>query len=61
MTYKLINKNTNTMMRGTLKSREAARMRKRSQKNPKNWMIAQFVVHGEAASGAHMPELRYIR
>jgi len=43
MTYKLINKNTNTMMRGTLKSREAARMRKRSQRNPKNWMIAQML------------------
>jgi hypothetical protein len=40
MTYKLINKNTNTMMRGAIKSREAARMRKRSQKNPKDWMIA---------------------
>lgn len=43
MTYKLINKNTNTMMRGTLKSREAARMRKRSQKNPRNWTIVQML------------------
>ena len=57
MTYKLINKNTRTPMRGTLKSREAARMRKRSQRNPKNWLIAQFV----ASAGACMPELRYIR
>ena len=57
MTYKLINKNTNTMMRGTIKSREAARMRKRSQKNPKNWMIAQLV----ASAGACQPELRYVR
>ena len=52
MTYKLINKNTNTMMRGTLKSREAARMRKRSQKNPMNWVIV-------ALDGS--TELRYVR
>jgi hypothetical protein len=52
MTYKLINKNTNTMMRGTIKSREAARMRKRSQKNPMNWVIV-------ALDGS--TELRYVR
>ena len=57
MTYKLINKNTNTMMRGTLKSREAARMRKRSQKNPRNWMIAQML----ASCGDGSPALRYVR
>lgn len=57
MTYKLINKNTNTMMRGTLQSREAARMRKRSQKNPRNWMIAQML----ASCGDGSPVLRYVR
>ena len=56
MTYKLINKNTNTMMRGTLKSREAARMRKRSQKNPRNWRIALI-----GFSGGDCTALRYVR
>lgn len=54
MTYKLINKNTSRMMRGTIKSREAARMRKRSQRNPKNWMIAVISANGCEA-------VRYVR